>query len=206
VEEAVRKAMYRNGRAYDVFRNVLIENCVIWNDWGKGLEIGAETRAEEICGVTFRHCDLIHLAGSALDCMNVDYADVHDITFTDINVEADEIIPMPRIQKSDADTYINADPSYMPHTICVRVTFHHEYSAGGERRGKNRDMLFRNVRVYGDKLPRVRCEGYDALHKTENVLIQNLTCNGRPVAELVGGNWDMRAFTENIRLESENIL
>ena len=93
VEVAVRAAMYRNGKAYDVFKNVVVENCVIWNDWGKCLEIGAETRAEEICNITFRNCDLIHLTGPALDCMNVDYADVHDIAFSDINIEANETIP-----------------------------------------------------------------------------------------------------------------
>jgi hypothetical protein len=81
VEEAVRRAMYRNGKSYDVFQNVLIENCVIWNDWGKCLEIGAETRAKEICNVTFESCSIIHVCGSPLDCMNVDYADVHDIAW-----------------------------------------------------------------------------------------------------------------------------
>ena len=201
VEAAVHEAMYRNGKAYDVFKNVVVENCVIWNDWGKCLEIGAETRAEEIRNITFRSCDLIHLTGPALDCMNVDYADVRDITFTDINIEADEIIPTPLIQKNDTDTYINTDLSYMPHTICVVVVFHHEYSAGGERRGKNRDILLRNIQVYSDKMPKVLCEGYDELHKTENVLIQNLMRNGSPVTELVGEDWDIRAFAENIRLE-----
>ena len=201
VETAVRAAMYRNGKAYDVFKNVVVENCVIWNDWGKCLEIGAETRAEEICNITFRNCDLIHLTGNALDCMNVDYADVHDVTFSNIRIEADEVIPTPLIQKSDANTYINTDLSYMPHTVCVNVMFHHEYSAGGERRGKNRDILFRDIQVYSDKMPKVRCTGYDVLHKTENILIQNLTCNGRHVTELAGKNWDIGIFAENIRLE-----
>ena len=81
IEAAVRKAMYRNGKNYDVFKNVLVEDCVIWNDWGKALEIGAETKAEEIHNITFRNCDLIHLTGPALDCMNVDYADVHDVMY-----------------------------------------------------------------------------------------------------------------------------
>ena len=126
VEAEVRKAMYRNGRAYDVFKNVVAEKCVIWNDWGKALEIGAETRAEEICNITFRNCDVIHLTGTVLDCMNVDYADVHDVTFSDIRIEADEVIPAPSLQRSDAERYVNHNPQYMPQTICVEVTYHHE--------------------------------------------------------------------------------
>ncbi len=203
VEAAVHAAMYRNGKAYDVFKNALIENCVIWNDWGKALEIGAETRAEEICNVTFRKCDIIHLTSNALDCMNVDYADIHDITFSDINIEADEIIPKSLIQKNDTEVYHNTDLSHMPWTIAVNVLFHHEYSAGGNRRGRNRNILFRNINLSGDKLPKMQFFGYDDTHKTENVLISNLSLNGEAITELPKSNWDIGEFTENIRLEAD---
>lgn len=201
VEEAVRRAMYRNGKSYDVFRNVLIENCVIWNDWGKALEIGAETRAEEICNITFRNCDLIHLTGTALDCMNVDYADVHDITFSDINIEADEIIPEPLIQKNDIEVYRNTDLGYMPPMIAVNVVFHHEYSAGGERRGRNRDMIFKNINLYSDKLPKMEFSGYDNTHKTEKILVSHFYLNGEPIASLPQRNWNVGEFAEDIQLE-----
>ena len=201
VEAAVHAAMYRNGKAYDVFKNVLVENCVIWNDWGKCLEIGAETRAEEICNITFRNCDLIHLTGTALDCMNVDYADVHDITFSDINIEADEIIPKPLIQKNDAERYINTDAQYMPTTACAEVVYHHEYSAGGGRRGKNRDIRFENIHVLSDKLPQFFFQGYDKSHKTENILISNFYLNGEQIKELPKSNWHIGEFAENIWLK-----
>ena len=201
VEAAVHAAMYRNGKAYDVFKNVVVENCVIWNDWGKCLEIGAETRAEEICNITFRNCDLIHLTGTALDCMNVDYADVHDITFSSIRIEADETIPTPLIQKNDAERYINTDAQYMPITACAEVVYHHEYSAGGDRRGKNRDIRFESIHVLSDKLPRFFFQGYDEAHKTENVLISNFCLNGELIAQLPKINWKLGEFAKNIRLE-----
>ena len=203
VEAAVHAAMYRNGKSYDVFKNVVVENCVIWNDWGKALEIGAETRAEEICNVTFRACDLIHLTGPALDCANVDYADVHDIAFSDINVEADEIIPRSLIQKNNAQVYQNTDIKYMPLTISAGVVYHHEYSAGGERRGRNRDLLFKNIHLYSDKLPRMQFSGYDDAHKTENILISNFYLNETPITQLPPSNWNIGEFAENIRLEAD---
>ena len=201
VAAQVQNAMYRNGKSYDVFKNVLIENCVIWNDWGKALEIGAETKAEEICDITFRNCDIIHLTGPALDCMNVDYADVHDVAFQNIRIECDEAIPAPMLQQTDAQTYRSPIPHYMPTTISVTVVYHHEYSRGSEdRRGKNRDFRFEDIRVLGPRLPRVKCVGYDAEHKTENIRITNLYHNGRPVLGLEGDDWRIGDFAENITL------
>ena len=201
VEAAVTAAMYRGGKAYDVFENVLIEGCVIFNDWGKSLEIGAETRAERIHDITFQNCDIIHLTGSALDVMNVDYADVYDVTFKDIRIEADEVIPQPMIQNTDAETYKNLNEGYMPFTIRSEVVFHHEYSAGGGRRGKNRDLLFENIRVFSDKMPKVYCEGYDEDHKTKNVCIKGLFLNEERITALPEENFHIGKFAESITIE-----
>lgn len=201
VEEAVRNAIYRNGKSYDVFRDVIVENCVLWNDWGKALEIGAETRAEEICDVTFRNCDLIHLTHTALDCMNVDYADVHDVTYENINVEMDEPIPAPLIQTGDSHAYENRNPEYRPDLLRIQVVFHHEYSAGGSRRGKNRDFTLRNIHLLSPDFPGMRFEGYDETHKTQNVRITGLTRNGIPVTSLDQTKLTVNPFAENITIE-----
>ena len=205
VEEAVRRAMYRNGEAYDVFRHVLVERCVIWNDWGKSLEIGAETKAEEISDVTFRDSDVIHLCGAALDCMNVDYADVHDVVFDNIRVEYDTPTLAPQIQESDAHVYENPDPDHTPATVCIEALYHPEYSRGCPkgRHGKNRNFLFRNIAVYGTHRPCLFFRGYDADHKTENVTVRNLTWNGTPLTE-EDVILDVGNFCENIRIEDAN--
>lgn len=202
VKAAVQAAMYRNGRAHDVFRNVWIERCVIWNDWGRCLEIGAETKAEEISDIHFRQCDLIHLTGPALDCMNVDYADVHHVTFEDIRIECDEQIPAPLIQKEDGERYETPNPHHMPNTISALVLYHPEYSKGSEdRRGQNRDFLFKNIHVFGDKMPKVKFSGYDEEHKTKNIRISHLTLNGLPVTEWDSEHWIEDEYCENIQIE-----
>ena len=201
VEAAVRAAMHRNGENYESFRCVLVERCVIRNDWGRALEIGAETRAEEICNVTFRNCDLIHLTHPALDCQNVDYADVHDVLFEDIRVEMEERFCKPLIQRSDSEVYVNPDPEYRPPVICVEVRYHHEYSAGGARRGKNHDITFRNVALYGDKKPLLKFAGYSEEFGTDNILVKGLTHNGAPVRSLDACECTMNEFCSNIRVE-----
>ena len=199
VEQAVHDAMYRGGKSYDVFKNVLVERCVIWNDWGVCLEIGAETRAEEITNILFFDCDLIHLTGPVLDASNVDYADVHGVTFEQIRVEADEIIPKPMLQRSDAHEYENEDLSYMPPLFGSRVIYHPEYSAGGTRRGKNRDITYKNIRLYGDHRPSAALTGYDAEHRCENIRIENLYVNDTLVRDICEIDLEIGDFVENVR-------
>lgn len=199
IEKVVREAMYRNGKSYDVFKNVRVRNCVIWNDWGRCLEIGAETRAEEMCNITFEDCDIIHVMHAVLDCQNVDYADVHDVTYRNINIEYDDEIPAPLYQETNDMVYYNKNPEYTPPVICAQVKFHHEYSAGGTRRGKNHNILFENIRLYGRQKPAFSFSGYDEDYKTKDIEIRNFYWNDKPIG---AGDYTMSAdeFCENIRI------
>ncbi len=197
VEEAVKKAMYRNGKAYDVFKNVLVKNCVIWNDWGKCLEIGAETRAEEISDINFENCNIIHVSAAVLDSFNIDYALVHNVNYKNISVEYDDIIPELILQRSDKDVYKNKNLDYAPNLISVITAYHYEYSADGSRRGKTEQITFENIRLYSRQKPTFNFEGYDESHKTKDILIKNLYWNGRLLEEL--SDIKTNEFTENIK-------
>lgn len=202
VEKAVNEAMYRNGKSYDVFKNVVVKNCVVWNDWGKSLEIGAETRGKEIFNILFEECDVIHVCGPVLDCYNVDYAEVHDVEYRNINVEYDDIIPTGKIQTFDNEIYINENRDYCPPIICVIVEFHHEYSTGGTRRGINRNITFKNISLFGKHAPILCFKGFDAKHKTKDILIENLCWNDTPITELDKNRFIVGEFTENIILKA----
>lgn len=192
--------MYRNGKNYDVFKNVLVENCTIWNDWNKCLEIGAECRAAEICDIIFRDCRVIHVNASVLDCNNVDYADVHDVTYENISVEYDDVIPPPVLQKKDSETYQNPDPDYAPNLLMILIEYHPEYSAGGTKRGKMRNFLFKNISLTGRQSPAFYFAGYDETHKCENIIIENLTWNGKKVTQLPENKFVIGKFCENVKL------
>ena len=179
VEAAVKAAICRNGKAYDVFKNVRVRNCVLWNDWGKCLEIGAETRADEIFDVVFENCHVIHVTGRAMDCMNVDYADVHDIIWRNISVEMEANMYSPQIQKTDASTYDFSQDHHIPILLGADVVFHREYSANGIKRGKNRRLLFENIRVFGAKKLKFVFSGYDENHATSDVTIKDVYLDGK---------------------------
>lgn len=194
--------MLHNGRMYDVFRNAHISNCTIWNDWGKSLEIGAETRAREICDIVFENCDIIHVTGPVLDCYNVDYADVHDLVYRNINVEYDDVILKSRIQKNDEETYVNpGDENHSPYLLSSIVEFHKEYSAGGTIRGKNRRITFENISLYGKQRIRLAFTGSDMEHKSSDIKIINLRHNGERITDFSQTDLIMTETTENITIE-----
>lgn len=203
VEEAVREAMYHNGKVYDVFRNIVIEKCVIWNDWGKCLEIGAETRAKEIGNIKFKNCDIIHVTSNVLDCTNVDYAIIRDVCYENINVEYDDVIPCPVIQTNDNHKYPHEvlDPAYAPNLISLEIIFHPEYSAGGTRRGKNHGITFKNIRLSGNQEINIRVGGFDEAHKSSDITIDGLYRNGNKIYSLDECNFICNEFCERITLK-----
>ena len=185
---------------YENFRNITVRRCVIWNDWGRCLEIGAETRAEEITDVLFEDCDVIHAMHDVLDVQNVDYADVHGITYRNIRVELDEVIPEPKIQRADSEKYECLREDYTPNVISSVVKYHYEYSAGGERRGRNRDILFEDIFVYGNHKPRLSFVGYNSEYKSSDITVKGLYFNGKRIENASEYELSQNEFCENIKI------
>ena len=193
--------MLHNGVLHDTFSDILVEKCVIWCDWGRSLEFGAETRAREITRAVFRDCDLIHNSSVAMDIQNVDYAVIHDVLFEDIRVEYEPVTQRPRIQKADWDRYVeDPESDYLPDLMGVHVTYVPEYSAGGRERGVNRAIVFRGIQVYAPGMPPSAFTGYDSGHLTEDVTIDGLFLNGRRIASLEEARVATNEFARGIRL------
>lgn len=85
--------------------DMLFENCVLWCDWGKALEIGLETNCVEYKNITFRNIDVLRGGNTTCDIQNGDCAYVHDIVFENIRIELERFHTKHRVQQSDADVY-----------------------------------------------------------------------------------------------------
>jgi hypothetical protein len=190
------------GYVLDTCEDILFENCVIWNDWGKALEIGAETRAEHLRRIVFRNCDVIHATGPAIDIMNVDYGRVHDVLFDDIRIEYSPMTQRPTIQKDDKTPFA-ADPksTYMPSAIALCITKHHEYSGGLERRGYVYDITLRNIRIQADRMPPSVAYGYDEEHAVTDITVDGLFLGDRRITNLEGAQFRLGKHARNVKVQ-----
>jgi len=206
LNHSLKKEFEEKGYApdsYEYFKNLHVKNCVLWNDWGKSLEIGLETCAEEMCDFLFEDCDIIHVTSDALDCMNGNYADIHDVTYRNIRVEFDDIVPQPKVQKTDAMKYPEAapDPDYAPILIGVRVKHHHLFSGKEDRLGVNRNITFEDISLMGRHRPRLVFQGCDAEHGCHDIVIKDLYHNGKKLTSEQDYDLSTDEFCQSICVE-----
>jgi hypothetical protein len=182
--------MTHNGVLHDVFEDVVVERCTIWNDWGRALEIGAETRAREIRNVVFRDCDVIALHEPPLDVQNCDQAYVHDIVYENIRIEYDPDATWTVFSASAKD--FNPKNRRTPQAFAaVVIWFIAEYSKpGAENRGRVSDIVFRDIDIFAPTMPPTRIKDFDENHRVERVSFERIRLNGKEVA--VEGRGDAR--------------
>lgn len=161
--------------------NILVENCVLWCDWGRSLEIGAETCAPYYRNIIFRDCDCIHNSSVVLDIQCCDRAEVHQILYEDIRVEYSHYDRKEVYQHSDDETF--RSQRNVPQLIYAGFGGDMFYS-NDRIKGNISRVTFRNIQVLSDTaMPSVTLEGYDAEHMVSNVTIESLTFNGEPVTD-----------------------
>jgi len=204
------------GQTYDNLpvRNVHASGLVIWCDWGRALEIGAETSTPEITDVVFRDIDVIRNTHIAMDIQHSDRAAIHGIRFEDVRVEVDDANPLPLIQKSPGEKYnlhalspagacggcatLPPGASYLPNLLVIVI--HPTSITKDEEQGTVRDVVFKNISVAGKNLPPSAMTGFDADHDVRGVVIDHLRFNGRLIRSLADARVEIRHDVQDVRL------
>lgn len=140
-------------------RDVQVINSVMWNaEWGNGLEIGFETRADTIQDVVFRNNDLIHVEGpeGTFTIHNGDRAVIRNVLYENIRVEDSRGI-----------------------LVDFKI-LDSQYSKDKER-GQIMDITFRNISVEEDNPMPSMLLGYNDSHMINNVVFDNFRVNGKPL-------------------------
>lgn len=193
--------MHHNGRTYDVMEDVIFRNCVAFNEWGKALEVGVDLCASEVKNCRFENCDVIHACGMAMDVTNVDYADVHDITFENIRVEHGATASRPMYQFEEDTVYTGENSDYMPLLMLCNVTYSDEYSAPGDVRGKIHGITFRNIQVHSPRMLPSEFVGYSKAYGVNGVTVADLSWNGRKLTDFTEANITVKEHAHNVILK-----
>lgn len=179
---------------------IQVRHCVLWNDWGKALEIGIETITEEISDILFDNCDIIHVAGTAMDVMIQDRARCKNILFRDIRVEFDDDFPRSLCLEQNQHHYeLQTRDNTPPFLVTLEVNT--GYVTVDTVRGHIDDVRFENIEVASRWMPRSRIHGYDAEHLVQRVRIENLCINGQKVTSLEAGGFKLNEFVKDISLK-----
>lgn len=178
-------------------RNLRFSRCTIWCDWGRAMEIGAETCAPEIADVRFEDCDIIRTTHIAMDIQHGDRAAIHDIRFENIRVEMDERNPPPRMQQRRDEHYDAAPGDYLPHLLVIEI--HGNPYSQDAQRGTVEKVSFKNIVVTAPRMPDSYFSGFDAAHGVTGVTLEALSWNGQPVTDAATAKLSIRKHVREVR-------
>lgn len=158
--------------------NILAENCVMWCDWGRALEVGAETSAPYMKDIMFRDCDIIHGSSFMLDIQQGDRAKISNVHFEDIRLEYSGNEMAPVVQNDDGEKYTGFGKE------CIPVPFSlwsggTEWSIDGQI-GEMNDIYFKDIKILTQKpmIPQGSAILPEADHTVSGVYVENVTVNG----------------------------
>ena len=181
--------------------SISVENCVIWCDWGRALEIGAETNAPEYRDIVFRDCDVIHGSTICLDIQHHNHALIHDILFENIRVEYTRYQLSDVYQHDMTAPYDPPKPTRWPVPAGIYVINSGAFNDVDYRNGAVRNVTLRDVALTVDEGvpdPVPQLLGLDGAHGIDGVLIEGMTINGRPVGS---GDVEANAFARHVTVK-----
>lgn len=183
-------------------RHVRVSRCVIWNDWGQALKIGSETSAPEIADVVFEDCDVIRTMGALISIRLCSGARVHDIRFENIRFETHDNVPVPRIQKTLDETFVQPERSnHCPGLVVMKIEKSYWGFTKIERLGSIRDIVIKDISVTGPCFPRSALSGESDDSCIDHVVVDNLRHNGKRIVGVENSGITIGNFVTNVRVQ-----
>ncbi|MHA6481711.1 glycosyl hydrolase family 28 protein [Paenibacillus sp. strain BS8-2] len=160
-------------------KNIHVENCVIWSDWGFALGVTYETR-KPISHVSFENCTIIHATHNTPDqgvlgILVSDESEVRDIYFNHITVER-SLKPLIKLVVKKT-----------PWTV-------------SEQLGRIRDVYFQNIALIGGEKQPILIESFSPISNIENVSFEKIAVVGTPLEELDPSLCSISPYSHHIKI------
>jgi len=173
--------------AFESCRDLLVEGCTLWCDWGKTCELGLETAAREYANITFRNCDVLRGGNTVCDIQNGDWAEVHEILFENIRAEFEFSYTPEIVQRSEDQEYTAASDLAVARILSVankrfREAYAHLNLAQAESELSPEDPRYASVYDVTVKDLYVSCDER-ILERLGTKCVSLRLCNVMPAAE-----------------------
>ena len=153
-------------------KGIRVDNCVLWNDWGKIFEFGAETVADTIQDVMISNCYEPRFTMVAIDIQNGDRGHIENVVFNNISIEE----PI-RERAMLGDTPMDTKGWGRAISLGIYGT---QWSSDVTR-GSIDNIRFSNIRCTGSSFSSIELKGYDEKHQVSNVYIKDYFVNGTKI-------------------------
>jgi len=189
------------GNVQKNIHDIHVDNCVIWNDWGKAFEIGAETMTDEICRCSFRNSDILHFVHIALAISNGNRAHVHDIEYENIRIEnpiTDRYFlgPPDSPEKLDPELETKWAP-YLGRPIVIQV-YEETFWSKDTKIGKVSDIRYKDIHYTSVHPPRMMIIGHGEEHGVSDVTFDNVTINGKKIVDVSDENIQVNDYAKGL--------
>lgn len=164
-------------------RNVRMTNSTLWADAAHPIFIGLHGNpsvGDSIVGLRYDNIDILCQAEPQVDyqgCLAINCGDgnyVKDVTFDNIRIEG--------VRQGSITQ--------------VKVGWNQKYCTAPGRGVEN--VLFRNIRYYGQPSEVSVITGYDSQHRVKDIVFEGLKVNGRTISDDMPGKPKWHATTDHV--------
>jgi len=192
---------------YNIINNIIVDSCVLWNDWGRALEIGASTVADTIKDIWFSNCYIPHFTAVAMDIQNCDRGYVKNIHYNNIFIEDpisdsltlgqtpistnawgkiivlgiyDSFYANDTVRGDISDVYFNGIKYNKGNSLEAYSIEHDSTLVIDDSKHFIRDNIyFGNIKFNTTFSKDIYLSGYDASHSITNIFIKNFFINDK---------------------------
>ena len=170
-------------------RNVLAENCVLWCDWGKNLEVWAGHKPCLIENVTYRNLACVNVMNGAACDVTTWFASpdtkIRNVTMEDIEFDFSRVRYDAKLQRSPTDVGFDRAVSSVACLLRVNVASYgrylgnQQYEPATDLSGFNVEygnLAFRRFRVLGEPPPELigEVDASTSPHHIDGLVLEDL--------------------------------